>query len=88
MYYVQDPLETGGVDPAEVQVVPEGLTFIDISDDVRQTAVLTIPLKVLCRDDCRGLCPKCGMNLNEQQCDCTDTVADSRWDTLRSLPRN
>ena len=88
MYYVQDPQDMGGADPSEVQVVPGDLTFIDVSDDVRQTAVLTIPLKVLCRDDCRGLCPKCGTNLNEQQCDCKDTVADSRWDTLRSLPRN
>jgi uncharacterized protein len=88
MYYVQDAQDMGGADPSEVQVVPGDLTFIDVSDDVRQTAVLTIPLKVLCRDDCRGLCPKCGTNLNEQQCDCKDTVADSRWDKLRSLPRN
>jgi uncharacterized protein len=88
MRYVQDPAETGDLDPAEVMVVPEGVTVIDISDDVRQTAVLTIPLKVLCREDCRGLCPSCGTNLNEHQCECKDTVVDPRWDKLRSLPRN
>jgi uncharacterized protein len=88
MYYVQDGQESAGLDPAEVQVIPEGQNVIDIREDVRQTMLLTLPLKVLCREDCRGLCPMCGTNLNEQQCECKDTVADPRWDKLRSLPRN
>jgi uncharacterized protein len=88
MLYVQDAAETGGLDPSEFQIVPEGLTVIDVGEDVRQTAMLAIPLKILCKDECRGLCPSCGTNLNEQQCECKDTVADPRWDKLRSLPRN
>ena len=88
MWYVHSAEESAGLDPSEVQVISEGLQAIDIEEDVRQTAILTVPLKVLCKDDCRGLCPMCGTNLNEQQCACTDTVADPRWDKLRSLPRN
>ena len=88
MHYLQDGTDAKGLDPSEVQAIPAGQSIIDIRDDVRQTVLLSVPLKVLCREDCKGLCPKCGGNLNERQCNCRDTAVDSRWDKLRSLPRN
>lgn len=45
-------------------------TIIDLSDDLRQEIMLDYPLKPLCNLDCKGLCVKCGKNLNEGSCDC------------------
>ena len=41
---------------------------IDIAEDVRQEIVMNLPLQFLCQEDCKGLCPQCGGNLNEKQC--------------------
>lgn len=41
--------------------------FLDITDDVRQEILLSYPVRFLCKEDCRGLCPRCGANLNESK---------------------
>ncbi|MBN2572835.1 MAG: DUF177 domain-containing protein [Ignavibacteriales bacterium] len=43
---------------------------IDISKDVYEYSIISLPLKNLCKDDCKGLCPKCGKNLNKEKCTC------------------
>jgi uncharacterized protein len=86
MFYVWDGMELDDrLDPSEIQVIPHGLSIIDVADDVRQTMVLAVPLKLLCRDNCRGLCPICGTDLNSGTCQCDDRSVDSRWDALRKL---
>ena len=45
--------------------------IIDISSDIEQAFLLTLPIRIVCRDDCRGLCPGCGRNLNAEECSCT-----------------
>lgn len=47
----------------------QGQPDLDVTDDVRQEILLSCPVKVLCREDCRGLCPRCGANLNERRCE-------------------
>lgn len=42
---------------------------LDVTDDVRQEILLSLPVKSLCRENCRGLCLKCGANLNERNCE-------------------
>ena len=44
---------------------------LDLTEAIRQYALLAIPMKPLCRDDCAGLCPNCGHNLNQGLCDCS-----------------
>jgi uncharacterized protein len=85
MYYVHEGASFQGIDPAELQVIPEGSGSIDIADDVRQTVLLAVPLKLLCGEDCRGLCPGCGKNLNEETCSCVSGQGDARWEKLSSL---
>lgn len=46
---------------------------------------LEIPMKPLCREDCLGLCPRCGADRNETACDCERSDGDSRWTALRDL---
>ena len=85
MTYLFDAEDAGQFDPAEVQVVAPTLTVIDITEDVRQTLLLAVPLKLLCTDECLGLCPTCGVNRNITTCDCREDSSDTRWDALRNL---
>lgn len=56
-----------------------------LEDAVREQVLLAVPLKVICRDDCKGLCPHCGKNLNAEQCSCAESVADPGWTALKDL---
>ena len=58
---------------------------IDLSQDIRDYALLALPMKKLCSEDCKGLCPKCGKNLNEGPCDCREETMDPRWEPLQKL---
>ena len=49
----------------------ESRPSVELNDDLRQEIVLSYPLRGLCREDCRGLCPACGHNLNDGPCACT-----------------
>jgi uncharacterized protein len=46
---------------------------------------MAVPMKPLCREDCRGLCPTCGEDLNVTACGCAAEAADPRWEALRLL---
>lgn len=58
----------------------------DVSFDryIYENLIVNVPMKILCREDCKGLCPQCGVNRNVKACSCSDT-GDSRWDALRKL---
>ena len=47
-----------------------GNDFLDTTDDIREVMILSYPVKFLCREDCAGFCPGCGVNLNEESCHC------------------
>lgn len=65
-------------------------SILDLTEAIRQYTVLLSPMKPLCRQDCAGLCPTCGTNLNQSSCDCPRQPADHRWAKLSglALPRN
>jgi len=58
---------------------------LDLTEAIRQCALLAIPMKPLCREDCAGLCPDCGHNLNQGPCNCPPQGADPRWSELSRL---
>ena len=58
---------------------------IDFSNDIKQFLMLEVPYKKLCDEECRGLCTKCGQNLNLGKCDCGDDYIDPRWEKLKDL---
>jgi uncharacterized protein len=60
----------------------EGLLLEDV---LREQVLLALPLKAICRDNCRGLCPHCGKNLNLEQCDCAEPTEDPRWLALKEI---
>ncbi len=59
--------------------------MLDLTEAIRQYALLVIPMKPICRQDCAGLCAKCGHNLNLGVCNCPPQGADPRWSALRKL---
>jgi uncharacterized protein len=58
---------------------------IELDDLVREEILLAVPAQVLCRVDCRGLCPTCGTDRNLSACDCEARQIDSRWGALKDL---
>lgn len=56
--------------------------ILDLTEAVRQYSLLAIPMKPVCDNDCAGLCPICGQNLNQGPCDCSAQKIDPRWSTL------
>ena len=64
-------------------VLREG-RFVDLTAEIRESILLRFPSHPVCRADCRGLCPRCGANLNNETCACA-APADDRWGTLDGL---
>ncbi len=58
---------------------------LNLIDLIREQFVLALPMKPLCTDECRGLCPQCGTNLNSTQCGCEPAWEDPRLAPLKSL---
>jgi uncharacterized protein len=60
---------------------------IDLRGPLRETVLVSAPMAPLCREDCRGLCPTCGADLNAGPCGCETERSDPRWQSLRGLLR-
>jgi uncharacterized protein len=58
---------------------------IDLGQLMQEQFYLSLPMKPLCSDDCKGLCPTCGTNLNRGACDCSNQWVDPRFDALRAI---
>ncbi|MCG9969775.1 DUF177 domain-containing protein [Pelotomaculum terephthalicicum JT] len=70
---------------SEGEVVTFSGDILDIAPEVLNSIILSLPMKALCSEDCRGLCPRCGCNLNESRCDCSDDETDPRLSVLKKL---
>ncbi len=56
-----------------------------LEDVLREQVLLALPAKVLCKEDCKGLCAECGRNRNTDPCNCATTSADPRWAALEAI---
>src|SRR5215467_6593383 len=56
-----------------------------LEDVLKEQILLALPVKQICRTDCKGLCPQCGRNLNVESCDCETTMSDPRWAALEDI---
>ena len=61
---------------------------IELDDIITTNFLMTVPVKYLCREDCKGLCPSCGADLNETTCDCDKETMDPRWEKLAEIMKN
>jgi uncharacterized protein len=56
-----------------------------LEDVLREQVLLSLPVRTLCKPDCKGLCPRCGANRNIQPCHCEEGPSDPRWEALAGL---
>ncbi len=56
-----------------------------LEDVLREQVLLSLPVRTLCRQDCKGLCPRCGRDLNSESCTCETASSDPRWSALSEL---
>ena len=75
----------GCEDRENVIEITGGARYVDLADHVRSELLVLVPLKPLCDEACKGLCPKCGTNLNNTACGCDIDNHDSRWNALKKL---
>ena len=76
----------GGVEEDDIVSIPvAGEGTFDLYPRVREELILEIPIKLLCRENCRGVCRKCGANLNEGECGCDPGIGDPRWGALKKF---
>jgi uncharacterized protein len=72
--------------PGDLFISEDG--YIDLSPLVRELSLLELPLNPVCKPDCLGLCQECGVNLNENSCDCGTDDIDPRLAKLKELLEN
>jgi uncharacterized metal-binding protein YceD (DUF177 family) len=65
--------------------ITEGLDSVDVTEDIREELLLNFPAFPVCSDDCKGLCPQCGKNLNEGNCNCQPPSGSDGWSALNDL---
>lgn len=71
--------------PEDPALVIDKRNMLDLSEVMRQNLLLALEDYKLCTEDCAGLCPECGHNLNEGPCECGEQPVDSRWAALAAL---
>ena len=68
---------------AEISYYPG--SGLELADVLLEQVLLAIPLKIVCKPDCKGLCPTCGCNRNTEMCHCTEKSEDPRWSGLEDI---
>ena len=72
-----------GASETEIGYYQDGSVLLE--DVLREQVLLSLPTRTLCRENCKGLCPRCGANSNTHPCDCEALPADPRWAALGGL---
>jgi uncharacterized protein len=81
--FTQDAADGGVDDPDSYALAPDA-TEVDVTPAVREELMLAAPRYAVCREDCKGLCPQCGKDLNAGPCGCAP-VTEERWQPLKAL---
>lgn len=89
LYYTRSDEETAEAGEKELQLKDLDFAFldgeeIDLDELVHEQLALTLPVRVLCKEDCCGLCPQCGIDRNRESCSCQPPM-DPRWQAVADL---
>ncbi len=90
--YFEDPEKKSPTESEEIELNEDDLDFsfyhneeIDLAEILGEELMLALPLRFLCQEGCKGLCPKCGKNLNEGPCSCKVDVSSHPFAALKEL---
>jgi uncharacterized protein len=73
------------IDPGEIEMGFYEGDGIELNDVLREYVLLALPMQRVCREDCKGFCPVCGRNRNQEVCACQAGLLDDRWKALKNL---
>jgi uncharacterized protein len=79
---------TGGEDEIDEAAVEVGFyegNGLELNDVLREVVLLALPMQIVCSEACKGICPVCGQNRNQRECECQTKAADDRWNSLKNL---
>ncbi|MGM0668945.1 MAG: YceD family protein [Gemmatimonadota bacterium] len=85
LLFVPPGEERGNGEEDFTRILPVEARELELAGVIREELILSERPYFLCREDCRGICPICGVNLNEESCQCSTEELDPRWDALRAL---
>lgn len=85
LLYTRDPDTLSSDDEEVIHLLSANSQEIDLAEGIRESLILAIPMRVLCSEACKGLCPDCGTNLNVKSCNCKHETMDPRWEGLKKL---
>ncbi len=88
LVYMPAGESTGGEDEIEDAAIEVGYyegNGLALNDVLREVVLLALPMQLVCREECKGICPVCGQNRNLRDCGCQAELADDRWSTLKKL---
>ncbi len=85
VYSLESNVNSVSDDEGGLRFLTKDKTSVDISEDIRESLLLMTPMKKLCSEECHGICPRCGVNRNIEQCEHSDEIIDHRWDALKKL---
>ena len=77
--------ETAELTESEMSVSVFDGDAIDVDEIVKEQILLAVPTRMLCREDCKGICPECGIDRNTGDCNCVTDDVDPRWAALKNL---
>jgi uncharacterized protein len=88
LYY--RPVDEGYGDEKEIDAGEAEMGFyegegLELNDVLREFVLLSLPMQRVCSEDCKGICPKCGQNRNQIECQCQAETVDDRWAALKQL---
>lgn len=72
-------------DDLDIYPFPANQDEFDLGPVIRDAMILEQSMKKICKEDCKGLCPSCGINLNKSKCNCRGTEIDERWSILKTI---
>lgn len=83
----EKPDEKGSDEDPDVLIIPPSKK-IDLTDSIREHLLILLPVTNKCREDCAGLCPVCGKNLNIEKCECSADEINPAFEKLSQLLKN
>ena len=78
-------LEEKAIDAGEAEMGFYEGDGLELNDVLREFVLLALPMQRLCDENCKGICPACGQNRNQNECRCQTVVGDNRWAALKEL---
>ena len=77
--------ELEALEDQEMDILDPGAKQMDLKERMRDEVILELPQRLYCKEDCKGMCPTCGQDLNCGTCSCTGKPVDTRWAALSNF---